>query len=345
MAKTNLLPEDGYRELLEGLKQQIRTAQVKAALSVNRELILLYWHIGREILSRQQTEGWGSKVITRLAQDLKCEFPDAKGFSARNLKYMRALADAYSDEQIVLRVIAQIPWGHNQTLLNKLDSQEQRLWYATETIKNGWSRPILTAQIETDLYQHEHGAVTNFEHTLPPTQSELARGVLKDPYNFEFLTIAKDAETLDLKRALVDHLRDFLLELGFGFSFVGQNYHISVDDQDFYLDMLFYHFRLRCFVVVQLELGEFQPEHSGRMNFYLSAVDDQERGESDQPTIGIILCKSKGKTIVDYSLRHLQNPIAVTTHKLPSAEQLQSELDNAIQMIKGTDNIGEVTEC
>lgn len=338
MAKSSLMPdESSYIAFLNELKTHIRSAQVKAALAVNRELILLYWHIGREILSRQQEAGWGAKVIDRLAKDLRREFPDQKGFSARNLKYMRALADAYAERQIVLQVVAQIPWGHNQILLNKLDTQEQRLWYARETVKNGWSRTILTAQIETGLYQLERGAVTNFEHTLPPTQSELAHDVLKDPYNFEFLTIAKDAETKDLKRALVVHMRDFMLELGVGFSFVGHNYRISVDDQDFYVDMLFYHFKLRCFVVIQLELGEFQPEHSGRMNFYLSAVDDQERGEYDQPTIGIILCKSKGKTIVDYSLRHLQNPIAVTTHKLPSAERLQSELENAVQMIEGSD--------
>lgn len=341
MSQSNLTPEEGsYSALLDDLKTRIQTAQVKAALAVNQELIRLYWQIGREILTRQQAQGWGSKVIDRLSQDLKREFPDMKGFSARNLKYMRALANAYADEQIVLQVVAQIPWGHNQILLNKLDTQEQRLWYARETVENGWSRTILTAQIETGLYQREQGAVTNFERTLPPSQSELAYEVLKDPYNFDFLTIAKDAKSQDLKRALVEHMRDFLLELGVGFSFVRQNYPISVGGEDFYIDMLFYHLKLRCFIVIQLEMGSFRPEQSGRMNFYLSAIDDQEREEYDQPTIGIILCKTKDKTIAEYSLRNLHNPIAVAEHRLPkvlpSTERLQSELDNAVQIIKSS---------
>ncbi len=341
MSQSNLTPEEGsYSALLDDLKTRIQTAQVKAALAVNQELIRLYWQIGREILTRQQAQGWGSKVIDRLSQDLKREFPDMKGFSARNLKYMRALANAYADEQIVLQVVAQIPWGHNQILLNKLDTQEQRLWYARETVENGWSRTILTAQIETGLYQREQGAVTNFERTLPPSQSELAHEVLKDPYNFDFLTIAKDAKSQDLKRALVEHMRDFLLELGVGFSFVRQNYPISVGGEDFYIDMLFYHLKLRCFIVIQLEMGSFRPEQSGRMNFYLSAIDDQEREEYDQPTIGIILCKTKDKTIAEYSLRNLHNPIAVAEHRLPkvlpSTERLQSELDNAVQIIKSS---------
>ncbi|MEM9009074.1 MAG: PDDEXK nuclease domain-containing protein [Cyanobacteria bacterium P01_F01_bin.86] len=333
-------PDDkNYMALLDDLKTRIRLAQVKAALAVNQELIQLYWHIGQEILTRQQEQGWGSKVIDRLSDDLKREFPDMKGFSARNLKYMRALADAYTDEQIVLQVVAQIPWGHNQILLNKLETQEQRLWYARETMANGWSRTILTAQIETDLHQRERGAVTNFERTLPPSQSELAHEVLKDPYNLDFLTIAKDAKVQDLKRALVEHMRDFLLELGVGFSFVRQNYPISIGGEDFHIDMLFYHLKLRCFIVIQLEMGSFRPEHSGRMNFYLSAIDDKEREEYDQSTIGIILCKTKDKTIAEYSLRNLQNPIAIAEHRLPkvlpSAARLQSELENAVRLIEG----------
>ncbi|NER78086.1 MAG: DUF1016 domain-containing protein [Leptolyngbya sp. SIO1D8] len=345
--KTNApVPDDqNYAALLNGLKTQIRTAQVKAALAVNKELILLYWHIGKEILTQQQAQGWGAKVINRLSQDLKREFPDMKGFSGRNLKYMRAFAEAWPDDQFVLQVVAQIPWGHNQILLNKLDTQEQRLWYARETIENGWSRAILEAQIETGLYQREGTVVTNFERTLPQAQSELAHEALKNQYSFEFLTIARDAKAQDLKRALMGHMRDFLLELGIGFSFVRQNYHLEVDGEDFYVDMLFYHLKLRCFVVIQLEMGEFRPEHSGQMNFYLAGIDDRERGEDDQPTIGLILCKTKGRTIAEYSLRHLKNPIAVATHelpkplqnKLPSSEQLQEELSNAVQTLEGGD--------
>jgi predicted nuclease of restriction endonuclease-like (RecB) superfamily len=338
MPKSSLMPDEGsYSVFLNDVKTRIRSAQISAAISVNQEMTLLYWHIGREILLRQEQQGWGSKVINRLSQDLKREFPDMKGFSRSNLKYMRAFAEAWPDFQIGQQVLANLPWTQNVALLEKLKDPTQRLWYAQQSLENGWGRSILIAQIETGLYQREGGAITNFEHTLPPAQSELAHEVLKDPYKLDFLTLSKDAEAKDLKRALVKHMRDFLLELGVGFSFVGHDYRVTVDNQDFYIDMLFYHIRLRCFVVIQLELGDFQPEHSGKMNFYLSAVDNQERGEYDQPSIGIILCKAKGKTIVDYSLRHLKNPIAVATHKLPSAERLQIELDNAVQMIEGHD--------
>jgi predicted nuclease of restriction endonuclease-like (RecB) superfamily len=332
------MPDEGsYSVFLNDLKTRIRSAQISAAISVNQEMTLLYWHIGREILLRQEQQGWGSKVINRLSQDLKREFPDMKGFSRSNLKYMRAFAESWPDFQIGQQVLANLPWTQNVALLEKLKDETQRLWYAQQSLEHGWGRSILIAPIETGLYQREGGAITNFEHTLPPAQSELAHEVLKDPYKLDFLTLSKDAEAKDLKRALVKHMRDFLLELGVGFSFVGHDYRVTVDNQDFYIDMLFYHVKLRCYVVIQLELGDFQPEHSGRMNFYLSAIDAQERGEYDQPSIGIILCKAKGKTIVDYSLRHLQNPIAVATHKLPSAERLQIELDNAVQMIEGHD--------
>ncbi|MEL6320659.1 MAG: PDDEXK nuclease domain-containing protein [Cyanobacteria bacterium J06626_14] len=343
MPKSSLMPDDAnYAALLDGLKTRIRSSQLKAAIAVNQELILLYWHIGQEILDRQEGQGWGAKVIDSLSQDLKREFPDVKGFSARNLKYMRAFADAYPNEQIVLQVVAQIPWGHNQILLNKLDTQEQRLWYARETVENGWSRAVLEAQIEAGLYQREGMVVTNFERTLPPAQSELAYAALKDQYSFEFLTIEKDAKLQDLKRALMSHMRDFLLELGVGFSFIGHNYHLSVEGEDFYLDLLFYHLELRCFIVIQLEMGDFRPEQSGLMNFYIRAVDEQKRKDYDQPTIGLILCKTKKKTIAEYALSNLRNPIAVAEHKLPralqdelpSVEQLQSALDNAVQKLE-----------
>lgn len=330
-----------YAALLNDLKQRIRSSQVKAALAVNKELLFLYWQIGCDILARQQAEGWGSKVIDRLAQDLKQAFPALTGFSPRNLKYMRAFAEAWPDETIVLQVAAQIPWGHNQQLLNKLDSQEQRLWYAQKTLEHGWSRNILVTQIETSLFERKGGAVTNFAVTLPQPQSDLAQNLIKDPYHLDFLTVNDDIKEQDLRQALVKHMRDFLLELGVGFAFIGSNYHLNVCDEDFYLDMLFYHMELRCFVIIDLKMGEFKPEYSGQMNFYISAINDQMRKAQDQPTIGIILCKSRKKTIAEYALGNLRNPIAVATHELPqqlqqelpSAKRLQTELDNAVQKI------------
>jgi predicted nuclease of restriction endonuclease-like (RecB) superfamily len=336
---SNLLPEEGYRALLEDLKHQIRSSQIQAASSVNRAMLMLYWYIGKEILARQQQQSWGSKVLTRLSQDLKREFPEMKGFSLSNLKYMRAFAEAWTEQQISQRALANLPWRQNVALLEKLKKPDERLWYAEKAVEQGWSRTVLVTQIETDLYQQEGGAITNFERTLPPSQSEMAQEVIKNPYSFDFLTIAQDAKTKDLKNALTAHMRDFLLELGIGFSFVRQNYRIDIGGEEFQIDMLFYHLRLRCFIVIQLEMGSFRPEQSGLMNFYLSAIDDQERQPEDQPTIGIILCKTKDKTIAEYSLRHLKNPIAVAEHRLPkvlpSAEQLESELESALQELKG----------
>ncbi|WP_204136913.1 YhcG family protein [Halomicronema sp. CCY15110] len=335
MPKSDLIPDDDYRELLEGLKERIRSSQIKAAIAVNRELIWLYWRIGRDILSRQTQEGWGSKVVNRLSADLRREFPDMTGFSPRNLKYMRAFAEAFPDERIVLQVVAQIPWGHSQVLLNKLDDLEQRLWYAQQTLENGWSRSILTTQIEADRYRYEAGVINNFETTLPPPQSDLVYQTLKDPYNLDFLAITRGIQEKDFKRAVVARMREFLLELGFGFSFVKQNYRVDVGGREFIVDLLFYHIRLRCFVVIQLEMDSFQPEQSGLMNFYLSAVDEQERQSEDQPTIGIILCKDKDRTMAEYSLRGLSNPIAIAEHRipglLPSTEQLELELEHAVK--------------
>lgn len=261
-----------------------------------------------------------------------------KGFSRSNLKYMRAFAEAWPDG-IGQRPLANLPWRQNVALLEKLKDPNKRLWYAQKALNNGWSRSVLVAQIEHGLYETKAGVVTNFELTLPKPQSDLARSLIKDPYCLDFLLVDENIQHQDLKRALVEHMRDFLLELGGGFSFVGHNYRLEVEGSDFYVDMLFYHLKLRCFIAIQLEMGEFQPEHSGRMNFYLMAIDAQEREEYDQPTIGIILCKSKNKTIAEYALGNLRNPIAVATHKLPSTERLQSELESAVRSIEA-----EITE-
>lgn len=333
-AKGITIQDNSYNGFLQELKERIRRAQVKAALSVNRELVLLYWQIGREILARQASEGWGTKVIDQLAKDLRGEFPEMSGLSSRNLKYMRAFAENYPNQAIVQEALAQITWYHNITLVEKVKDPEQRLWYAKQTVINGWSRNVLVLQIESRLFERQGSAITNFEQSLPKPQSDLAQQLLKDPYNFEFLTISQDAKELELERDLVTHIRDFLLELGMGFSFVGSQYPLTVDGKDYRLDLLFYHLQLRCFVVIELKMGEFQPEFSGKMNFYVAVVDELLKKDVDNPTIGLILCKSKSKTTAEYALRNVKTPIGISTHRLPkpmqkslpSVEQLENEL-------------------
>jgi predicted nuclease of restriction endonuclease-like (RecB) superfamily len=332
---------DNYDEFLGHLKQQIQRAQITAATALNRELILLYWTIGQEILARQTAEGWGTKVIDRLATDLRLAFPKLQGFSARNLKYMRAFAEAYPDRTIVQQVLHNLPWGHLVRLLDRVKDPQARLWYAQSTIEQGWSRNVLSHQIESQLYDRQGNAITNFEQTLPKPQSDLAQQLIKDPYHFDFLNLGIDVQERDLEAALVTHIRDFLLELGIGFSFLGSQYPIEVDGTEYRLDLLFYHVRLRCYIVIDLKMGEFAPEYSGKMNFYVAAVDDRLRHPDDQPTLGIILCKSKQKTTVEYALRNLNTPIAVSTHKLPdplqnslpTIEQLETELDSKLSDI------------
>lgn len=343
----SLVPgEESYAAFLSDLKNRIRHTQIRAALAVNYELVLLYWQIGRDILTRQRQEGWGSKVIERLAKDLKREFPEIKGFSRTNLLYMRAFAEAYPDQEIVQRCAGQIPWRHNQVLLDKLNSLQERLWYAQQSLENGWSRDILVMQIESGLYQRQGGAITNFKHTLPEQQSDLAQQLLKDPYHFDFLTLGKEAQERDLERALVTHIRDFLLELGTGFSFVGSQYRLEVEGEEYFIDLLFYHLKLRCYVVIDLKMTEFRPEYSGKMNFYVSAVNLLLRHPDDQPTIGIILCKAKNKTVAELALQGMTQPIGVSTHKIgtnlpahlqsimPTVEQLEQEVAAAAAVIE-----------
>jgi len=332
-----ILPE-GYDSFLRNLKDRVRTAQLRACLSVNRELILLYWRTGRDILERQNQAGWGAKVIDRLARDLHSEFPDMKGLSRTNLLYMRAFAEAWPDESFVQQVVGQIPWGHNLRILDLLKDRDDREWYVRAALQHGWSRNVLVHQIETGLRHREGKAQSNFTQTLPPGQSDLAQQVLKDPYNFEFLSLAKEAHERDLERALINHLRDFLLELGIGFAFVGSQYPIEVGGQEFRIDLLFYHVRLRAYVVVELKAQDFKPEFSGKMNFYLSAIDDSLRHPDDQASIGIILCKSKNKVVAEYALRDLGKPVGISQYRfteglpkrlqqsLPTVAQLEAEL-------------------
>ena len=337
MSSNAVLP-DGYPAFLSGLKVRIREARVRAALSVNRELILLYWEIGRDILQRQQEEGWGAKVIERLSTDLRKEFPDVKGFSPRNLKYRRSVAEGGPDPVFVQQVAAQIPWFHNCVILDKLSNREFREWYIHKTIENGWSRNVLVHQIESGLIEREGRAVTNFSSALPAPQSDLARAMLKDPYIFDFLGIGEDAAERELERALLDHIREFLLELGVGFAFVGSQYRLDVGGKDFSIDLLFYHLKLRSYVVIDLKIGEFLPEYAGKMNFYLSAVDDLLRHLDDNPSIGIVLCKSRNRIIAEYALRDMEKPIGVAGYelttslpedlrgRLPTVDELEEEL-------------------
>ncbi|MCU0526057.1 MAG: PDDEXK nuclease domain-containing protein [Elainella sp. Prado103] len=334
------LLSDDYETFLQDVKERIRNAQVRAALAVNRELILLYWQIGQEILTRQQAQGWGAKVISRLAKDLQKAFSGMKGFSRTNLLYMCAFAEAYPDQQIVQQLAGQIPWFHNCMLLDKVKDSKERLWYIQQTIQHGWSRSILTQRLESGLYHRQgEGALTNFEQTLSLPQSELAQQILRDPYNFDFLSLGQEAQERELEMALIRHIREFLLEMGVGFAFVGSQYPIHVSGKEYELNPLFYHFRLHCFVVVDLKTVEFEPEFSGKMNFYVSAVDDILRGSLDQPTIGIILCKTQDQTVVEYALRDGKKPIGISTYQLkhalpeplkgnlPTIEELETQLN------------------
>ena len=329
---------EGYGDFLRDLKQRIRTAQVRAVLAVNRELVLLYWQIGREILERQDRAGWGAKIIETLGLDLHNEFPEVKGFSPRNLKCMRALAEAYPDPEFVQQVVAQIPWGHNVRILDGTRDRAEREWYIRQTVQNGWSRNVLVHQIESGLYRRQGKAQTNFTSTLPAPQSDLAQQVPKDPYNFDFLTLAEDAQERELESGLLEHLRKFLLELGVGFAFVGSQYPLEVGGEDFRIDLLFYHLKLRCFVIIDLKMGAFNPEYAGKMNFYLSAVDDLLRHSDDQSTISVILCKSRNAIVAEYALRDTAKPIGISEYiatvnlpadlkgSLPTVEELEAEL-------------------
>lgn len=322
----------GYAELLRTLKERICTAQSRASVSVNRELVLLYWEIGRNILLRQASEHWGAKVIDRLSNDLSREFPDMKGFSTRNLKYMRAFSSAYPDKGFVQQVAAQIPWFHNCLLLDKTSNSAEREWYIRQTIQNGWSRNVLVHQIESKLYQRHGKAIANFNRTLSSPQSDLALEMLKDPYIFDFLSLNKESKERDLEQGLTEHIRRFLLELGIGFAFVGSQYHIEVGGEDFYIDLLFYHLKLRSYILIDLKMGEFRPEYTGKMSFYLSVVDDMLRHNDDQPSIGIILCKSKNKIIAEYALRDIGKPIGISGYKL--FESLPKELKGSLPTIQ-----------
>jgi predicted nuclease of restriction endonuclease-like (RecB) superfamily len=335
--RTELIPA-GYALWLETLKSRVQEARQLAAGSVNREMTALYWQIGTEIVERQTKHKWGTRVIEHLAHDLSTAFPDMKGFSTRNLIYMRAFAEAWPNVTILQQVVGELPWGHNLVLLTKLKKIESRLAYAKRTIENGWSRNTLNIHIEMKTLEREGKAVTNFEQLLPKPQSDLARETLKDPYKFDFLSLGQEANEREIEHALVEHITKFLVELGTGFAYVGRQVALEVGGEDFSIDLLFYHLRVRSYVVIELKAGAFKPEHLGQLNFYLSAVDAQVKHPDDNPSIGLLLCKKKNRIVAEYALRNVNTPIGVAEYQLvkslpkklktalPTIEEIEAEL-------------------
>ena len=363
-----------YGELFTQIKARIRQAQVKATLSANAEMILMYWDIGRMIHERQEREGWGAKVIPQLSRDIRNELPEVKGFSERNIGYMIRFAREYDSSvnlqqpvaklstdvpsekapqsvakltasnhfENLQQLLVKIPWGHHILLMEKIKDLPVRLWYMCQTIEQGWSRNVLGLMIKSKAHERQGAAVTNFEKHLPDPQSDLARQALKDPYIFDFLTLTEPFQERELETELIRHLEKFLLELGRGFAFVGRQYHIEVGDKDFYIDLLFYHLKLRCFVVIELKKGAFKPEYAGKMNFYCSVVDDRLKNENDQPTIGLILCQENDRVLAEYALRDIRKPIGVSRYELtralpdnlksslPTVEEIEAELSREL---------------
>jgi len=332
-----------YNQLLSDLKAKVISARAQAALRINKELILLYHYFGTSILRAQAVEGYGTKIVAQLSKDLQSAFPEMKGFSPQNLKYMRKLAEEYAFEEVGQQAVDQLPWGHIVTLLYAVSGKEERSFYVQEAIQNGWSRNVLSMHIETRLFKRKGSAITNFKEKLPAPQSDLAQATLKNPYIFDFLSLGTEAQEREVEKGLIAHIEKFLLELGEGFSFLGRQYHLSVGGEDFYLDLLFYHIRLRCFVVVELKTGKFKPEYAGKMNFYLSAVDDLLRQSGDNPSIGLILCRSEGGIVAEYALRDMTKPIGLAEYKLtaslpenlktalPTIEELETELARSLE--------------
>ena len=320
-----------YLAIVEQLKREIKKTQYQASVHVNTEMILLYHSIGT-VINEHKT--WGNKFIENLATDIRREFPGSKGYSVRNLKYMAKFAQTYPDREFVQTVSAQIPWSHNIAILDKVKDPEERIWYIQKTRENGWSHNVLIHQIESGLYQRQVLAdkVSNFENRLPSPQSELAVQTMKDPYIFDFIPFKEDMVERDIEQALVRDVTKLLLELGTGFAFLGNQYHLNVGGDDFYIDLLFYNLNLRCYVVIELKSGEFKPEYAGQLNFYLSAVDGILKKEQDNPSIGLLLCKSKNDLVAEYSLKDMSKPIGVSAYQVTS--NLPEELGKQLPSIE-----------
>lgn len=380
---------NNYLQALSALKQRIRLSRQQAALSVNHELLNVYWEIGNTILQQQKEKGWGAKIIDRLSADLRLEFPEMKGFSIRNLKYMRAFAEAWPyfpfllpppnqlkqanrnntsnfdtkpgtaqvfDSHysiIVQQPVAQLPWAHHQVLLDKTPAGNIREFYLQQAVKNAWSRNIMEHQINSLLHLRQGNAITNFELTLPPAQSDLARESLKNPYLFDFLGIGKEMQEKELERALMVHIKRFLLELGRGFAYVGNQYNLTVEGDEYFLDLLFYNYHMHCFVVFELKAGDFKPEYTGKLNFYINTVDEQIKGKADAPTIGVLLCKTPNDTVIKYALKGINTPMGIAEYEftnalpkqlkaeMPTVEELEAELEKETRVFESKTVNGE----
>lgn len=355
---TNIKLNKDYINWLNEVKSKVRTAQVKTALAANRELILFYWELGRDIFEKQKNAKWGAKLLEQLSTDLKAEFPDIQGLSKTNLKYCSRFYQFYSISQqpvdqsqnkdlqtiedskkLSQQLVDQIPWGHNIQIFTKAKNLEEAEFYIQQTIENGWSRDVLALQLKSSLYSRQGNAITNFKKTLPAPQSDLAQQTIKDPYSFDFLTMTKPYNERDVEQKLVEHISKFLLELGKGFAFIGRQYHLEIDESDYYIDLLFYHTKLKCYVVIELKNTKFIPEYAGKLNFYLSAVDSLVKADDDKPTIGILLCRDKKKIETEFALRDISKPMGVSEFTLtealpdnlkgdlPTVEELESELE------------------
>ncbi|MBC6445419.1 MAG: DUF1016 domain-containing protein [Alphaproteobacteria bacterium GM202ARS2] len=329
-----------YRQLVADLKSRVQAAQTKAAVSVNRELLLLYWDLGRLITERQVASGWGDGVIKQIATDLSREFPNLKGFSRSNLYNIKQWYKFYlGQSESVQQAVGQIPWGHNVAIIQRVKDPETAFWYVRKTIENGWSRNVLGIQIETQLYERQAGArkIENFDRHLPASQSDLARETLKDPYVFDFLDLGDEAQEREIERKLVEHITQFMLELGKGFAFVGKQYHLEVGDEDFYIDLLFYHLKLHCYVAIELKNGPFRPEYAGKLNFYLKALDECVKSAEDNPSIGLILCKDKNRVIAEWALSDIGKPMGVAEYQLVQAlpDDLKSDLPTIDDLEQG----------
>lgn len=332
-----LINNDSYFQLLDDIKARIRNAQYNAALGANREQIVLYWNIGKVIIANSQ---WGNKFIDNLARDIKLEFPNSTGYSTRNLKYMRKFAEIYGDDEIVPTLLAQLTWSHHRLLMDKVKDKAAMIWYADKTVENGWSKNALWDQVDYKLYERQAIAekLTNFSRTLALPQSKLAEETLKNPYIFDFVEQRQDIIEREIETELVANIAKTIMELGTGFTFAGNQYHIEIDKKDYYIDLLFYNTKLRCYVVIELKNTAFKPEYAGKLNFYLSAVDDMLKHETDNPTIGILLCKERNKLTAEYALRDMNKPIGVSEYKLsdfvpneladtlPSAEDIEKRI-------------------
>ena len=326
----NKISINKYKLLLENVKQEVLNTQYKAIYAVNKELMFMYWHIGKIILENNQ---WGNKFIDNLSMDLKMEFPEVKGFSIRNLKYMRKFAEEYPDFKFVQEVLAQITWYHNIILMDKIDDIEERKWYIKEIVQNGWSSNMLKMQIDGKVYERQALAekITNFDLTLPSVQSDLATQTMKDPYIFDFISIKGKVKELEIENAMINKIKDVLIELGKGFAFVGSEYKLEVGGKEYFIDLLFYHLKLKCYIVVELKAREFEPTDAGQLNFYLSAVDDLVKDKDDNATIGLLLCKGKDNFTAEYALKDINKPIGISEYKLleDMPEYIRSQLPRA----------------